>query len=45
MEVLQIVGGAMVIAAIVLLQIQQEHDLMAPAMIRARSGEPGEGDD
>lgn len=36
MEMLQIVGGAMVIGAVVLLQIQQEQDLLAPAMIRAK---------
>lgn len=35
MEILQIAGGAMVIGAIVLLQIQQEQDMLAPAMIRA----------
>jgi len=39
METLQITGGVMVIFAIVLLQIQQEHDLLTPAMIRARSDE------
>jgi drug/metabolite transporter (DMT)-like permease len=33
---LQVVGGAMVILAIVLLQIQQEHDELAPALIRSR---------
>ena len=32
--VLQIIGGAMVILAIVLLQLQQEQDELAPAMIR-----------
>jgi drug/metabolite transporter (DMT)-like permease len=32
---LQIMGGVMVIAAIILLQIRQEHDEMAPALIRA----------
>lgn len=37
MEILQIVGGAMVIAAIVVLQVQQEQDLMTPAALRARS--------
>jgi drug/metabolite transporter (DMT)-like permease len=31
---LQVIGGAMVILAIVLLQIQQEHDELAPALIR-----------
>jgi len=31
---LQIVGGSMVILAIVLLQLQQEHDELAPALIR-----------
>jgi drug/metabolite transporter (DMT)-like permease len=34
MEILQIVGGAMVVGAVVLLQIQQEQDMLAPAMIR-----------
>jgi drug/metabolite transporter, DME family len=33
---LQIVGGCMVILAIVLLQLQQEHDELAPALIRAQ---------
>jgi len=37
LQPLQITGGVMVIAAIVLLQIQQEQDEMAPAMIRAKS--------
>lgn len=32
--VLQVIGGCMVILAIVLLQVQQEHDELAPAMIR-----------
>jgi drug/metabolite transporter (DMT)-like permease len=36
LQVLQIIGGAMVIAAIVLLQVQQEQDALTPAMIRAR---------
>jgi drug/metabolite transporter (DMT)-like permease len=31
---LQMIGGCMVILAIVLLQLQQEHDAMAPALIR-----------
>ena len=31
---LQVVGGCMVIVAIVLLQLQQEHDELAPALIR-----------
>jgi drug/metabolite transporter (DMT)-like permease len=31
---LQIIGGTMVILAIVLLQLQQEHDELAPALIR-----------
>jgi len=31
---LQVVGGCMVILAIVLLQLQQEHDELAPALIR-----------
>jgi drug/metabolite transporter (DMT)-like permease len=33
---LQVVGGGMVILAIVLLQVQQEHDEMAPALIRTQ---------
>jgi len=33
---LQIVGGSMVIVAIVLLQIQQEHDELSPAVIRTQ---------
>jgi len=33
---LQIVGGCMVILAIVLLQLQQEHDELAPALIRTQ---------
>jgi drug/metabolite transporter (DMT)-like permease len=33
---LQVVGGAMVILAIVLLEVQQEHDELAPALIRTR---------
>jgi drug/metabolite transporter (DMT)-like permease len=34
MEMLQVIGGVMVIGAVVLLQIQQEQDMLAPAMIR-----------
>jgi len=37
MEILQIAGGAMVIGAVVLLQIEQEQDMLTPAMIRAGS--------
>jgi drug/metabolite transporter (DMT)-like permease len=33
---LQVVGGCMVILAIVLLQLQQEHDQLAPALIRTQ---------
>lgn len=36
MEVLQIIGGLLVISSIVLLQVQQEYDEMAPAVIRTR---------
>lgn len=36
LEIWQMIGGAMVIGAIVLLQIQQEQDALAPAMIRAK---------
>jgi len=37
MEPLQIIGGMLVIAAIVLLQLKQEYDEKAPALMRARS--------
>lgn len=37
MAPLQILGGAFVIGAIVLLQLRQEHDGKAPAMIRAKT--------
>jgi len=37
LEPLQIVGGAMVVCAIVLLQLKGKEDEFAPAMIRARS--------
>jgi drug/metabolite transporter (DMT)-like permease len=37
MAPLQIAGGALVIAAIVLLQLKQEHDEKAPALIRAKN--------
>lgn len=37
MEPLQITGGVFVIAAIVLLQLKQEYDEKAPALMRARS--------
>ncbi|MBN1106965.1 MAG: EamA family transporter [Deltaproteobacteria bacterium] len=36
LEILQIFGGALVITAVVLLQLRQERDGMAPALIRAR---------
>jgi drug/metabolite transporter (DMT)-like permease len=36
MEPLQIIGGILVIAAIVLLQLKQEYDEKAPALMRAR---------
>jgi len=36
LEPLQILGGVLVVAAIVLLQLRREHDQLAPAMIRAR---------
>jgi drug/metabolite transporter (DMT)-like permease len=39
MEMLQVIGGVMVIGAIVLLQIQQEQDMLAPAMIRDKKEE------
>jgi len=41
MEILQIIGGLLVISAIILLQVKQEYDEMAPAVIRARTW-PGE---
>lgn len=37
LEPLQVVGGAMVVGAIVLLQLRREHDELAPALIRSRS--------
>jgi drug/metabolite transporter (DMT)-like permease len=36
MELLQIIGGMVVLSAIVLLQTQREHDEMTPELIRAR---------
>jgi drug/metabolite transporter (DMT)-like permease len=36
MELFQILGGALVICAIVLLQVQQEYDQMTPELIRAQ---------
>ena len=36
MEPLQLLGGALVIAAVILLQLKQEHDDKAPGLIRAR---------
>jgi drug/metabolite transporter (DMT)-like permease len=39
MEPLQLAGGVLVIAAVVLLQIKQEHDDKAPALMRARQTE------
>lgn len=40
MAPLQILGGVLVIASIVLLQIKQEHDAKAPAILRAQLGQP-----
>lgn len=37
LEPLQVVGGAMVVGAIVLLQLRREHDELAPVLIRSRS--------
>ncbi len=37
LEPLQVAGGAMVVCAIILLQIKREHDKLAPVQIRARS--------
>jgi drug/metabolite transporter (DMT)-like permease len=42
MDILQIIGGAMVIAAVILLQVQQEHDVLTPALIRAGGACSGE---
>jgi len=33
---LQLLGGALVIAAVILLQLKQEHDDKAPGLIRAQ---------
>ncbi|MBN2125630.1 MAG: EamA family transporter [Deltaproteobacteria bacterium] len=41
METLQILGGVLVIGAIVLLQVHQEQDDMTPALIRDRRASPG----
>jgi drug/metabolite transporter (DMT)-like permease len=38
MELLQVVGGALVIGSIVLLQVQQEQDEMTPELIRSHRG-------
>lgn len=40
LEMPQIIGGVMVIGAIVLLQLKQEQDMLAPAMIRETSKNP-----
>jgi len=37
LEPLQVVGGAMVVGAIVLLQLKREHDELAPVLIRSSS--------
>jgi len=37
LEPLQVVGGTMVVGAIVLLQLKREHDELAPVLIRSRS--------
>jgi drug/metabolite transporter, DME family len=42
LEPLQLVGGVLVILAIILLQLKQEFDDQAPAMIRARQERPPE---
>lgn len=39
MHALQILGGLLVIASIIILQFKQEHDEKAPALMRARSQE------
>ncbi len=38
LEFLQVVGGVLVIGAIILLQVQQEQDDLAPELIRAKRG-------
>lgn len=38
LEFLQVVGGVLVIGAIILLQVQQEQDELAPELIRAKRG-------
>ncbi|MBW2580842.1 MAG: hypothetical protein JRD00_07865, partial [Deltaproteobacteria bacterium] len=46
LEPLQILGGVLVIAAIVLLQLQSEQDELTPELIRARNAQsntPDEG--
>jgi drug/metabolite transporter (DMT)-like permease len=40
---LQILGGVLVIGSIVLLQLKQEHDEKAPAVIRAKHQESKHG--
>jgi len=37
MSPLQILGGTLVVTAIILLQLQREHDVLAPALIRSRN--------
>jgi drug/metabolite transporter (DMT)-like permease len=37
MAPLQVLGGMLVIGSIVLLQVKQEHDAKAPALLRAQS--------
>jgi drug/metabolite transporter (DMT)-like permease len=41
LDFLQIVGGVLVILAIVLLQLEREHDALAPAAMRTRSAASG----
>ncbi|MBW1666542.1 MAG: EamA family transporter [Deltaproteobacteria bacterium] len=43
LELLQLLGGVLVIGAIVLLQVQHEHDEMAPTLIRNRQGKAEAG--
>ncbi len=37
---LQVLGGGLVVAAIVLLQVRREQDKLAPVIIRARDSRP-----
>jgi drug/metabolite transporter (DMT)-like permease len=41
---MQMMGGAFVIAAVVILQLEREHDRLSPEVIRARGRSPESGD-